>query len=323
MARRNRWMRAGALAALGLGALAPTAQSSDRADLSVGLSTRTAGAPTGLDFHVVYKNPADPNGKPPALTRAVFGLPAGTRFDTAGTPVCRASDAELQARGRLACPADSTIGAGSLTAITGFGPPADPFVGDLTVFNGGTELVELVTVKGSNAGAGVDRLAIQGDTLRTNPPATPGGPPNGKTAIREVRVSIPTRGRLVTAPPSCPATGAWTSRGEFGFDDGGGTTVTATTPCTPKATSRARTRLRVAPGRARVGRRIRLRVRAHSTVAGCARRATIRVGSRRGRTNARGRATLRFHFGAPGRRRVMLSKKGCPRAHAFVRVVRR
>ncbi len=323
MQRRNGWMQTITLATLGLAALATPAQASDRADLSVALGTRTPGAPTSLDFHVLYKRPGDPNAKPPPLTRAAFVLPAGTRIDTGVAPVCHATDEELQARGRDACPADSTVGSGSLTAITGFGPPADPFVGDTTVFNGGRELIELVTVKGTNASAGLDRLAIQGNTLRANPPATPGGPPDGQTTIREIRLFIPARGRLVTAPPSCPATGVWTSRGEFKFADGGATAVTATSPCVGTAAGGARTRFRVTPRRARVGRRVRLRVRARSSVAACARRATVRVGSRRGRTDAHGRATLRFHFGAAGRRRVTLSKRGCPRAHAFVRVVRR
>ena len=312
-----------ALAALGLGALAPGAHGNDRAELGVTLGTQTPGAPTSLAFRVLYKRPGDPGGKPPALTRAAFKLPPGTRFDTRATPTCHATNQELQARGRAACPPASIIGTGSLTAITGLGPPADPFEGDLTAFNGGTELIELVTVKGSNAGAGIDRLTIEGSTLRAHPPSTPGGPPDGRTAIREVRLNVPARGNLVTAPPSCPADAAWTSVGEFGFNDGGSTSVTATSPCRPAAGARGRTRLHVSPRRARVGSRIRLRVRARSSVARCARGATIRVGSRRGRTGRHGRATLRFHFGARGRRRVTLLKRGCPRAHAFVRVVHR
>ena len=222
-----------ALAALGLAALAPTAQGNDRAELGVTLGTQTPGAPTSLAFRVLYKSPSDPGGKPPALTRAAFKLPPGTRFDTRATPTCDATNQELQARGRAACPPASIIGTGSLTAVTGFGPPADPFEADLTAFNGGTELIELVTVKGSNVGAGVDRLTIEDSTLRAHPPSTPGGPPDGRTAIREVRLNVPARGRLVTAPPSCPANAAWTSVGEFGFNDGGSTSVTATSPCRP------------------------------------------------------------------------------------------
>ena len=164
-------IRAGAaLAALGMGALAPGAYGSDRAELGVTLGTQTPGAPTSLAFRVLYKRPGDPGGKPPALTRAAFKLPPGTRFDTRATPTCHATNQELQALGRAACPPASIIGTGSLTAITGFGPPADPFEGDLTAFNGGTELIELVTVKGSNAGAGIDRLTIEGSTLRAHTP---------------------------------------------------------------------------------------------------------------------------------------------------------
>ena len=312
-----------ALAAAGLVVLAPGAEGSDRAELGVTLSARTAGTPTGLDFRVLYKRPGDPGGKPPALARAAFALPAGTRFDTRATPTCHATNQQLQALGRAACPAGSIVGTGTFTAITGLGAPVDPFAGDLTAFNGGTELIELVTVKGSNAGAGIDRLAIEGNVLRADPPATPGGPPDGRTAVREVRLRIPARGDLVTAPPRCPAAGEWTSHGEFGFIDGGSTRVSATSPCRATAGARGRTRLRVSPRRARVGRRITLRVRARAAVPRCAGGARIRVGSRRGRTSRTGRATLRFHFGAAGRRRVTLVKPGCPRAYAFVRVGRR
>ena len=301
-----------------------------RAELDVRLSSSAPSSSTGLSFHVVYKNPNDPAAKPPALTSALFQLPAGLAIDGGAVTSCKASDDEFRARGRDACPKDSVVGTGTLTAITGTGPPADPFVGDITAFNGGDQLIEVVFVKDTNAVAGLDRLTIEGSSLRAHPPMTPGGPPDGRTAIREIRLNLPARlskdgrRRLVTSPPDCPAAGLWTSRGIFGFNDGGAADVTSTTPCrqaAPKGS--ARTRVHVRPRRAVRGWAVPLRVRVSSPAAACARGAAVRVGSRRGRTDRRGQLRMRVRFGRSGRRQVLVKKRGCQTARGWVRVVRR
>jgi hypothetical protein len=298
-----------------MGATAGAAGES-RAELQVDLSARTAGAPTGIHIHVLYKHPDDPNRKPPALTSAVFELPAGTRIDGGAVPRCDASDDDLQSRGRDACPASSKVGQGTFTAMTGLAG-ADPVDTDTTIYNGGGELIELVTFKDSNVTAGFDRLTIKDNALSAHPPATPGGPPDGRTVPRDITATISGHGGFITAPPSCPAGGLWTSRGLFGFADGGQATVSANTPCQPgRATPPpARARLRVAPRRVRAGRRVRLRFRAGGS-ASCKRRATVRLGRHRAVTNGRGRASLRVRFRRAGHRRVSLVKRGCPRARA-------
>ena len=295
-----------------------------RSELDGSLGARSPATPTGASFHVLYKHPADPQRKPPPLTAALFELPRGTRIDGGAAPSCEASDADFRALGRDACPSGSKVGTGSLVAITGFGPPADPVRGDITVFNGGNELIELVTAKDGEAVLGLDRLGIEGNALRAHPPSTPGGPPEGRSSIREIRVRIPARGRLLVTPPSCPRGGAWSSRGSFGFLDGGRSTVTTTTPCSRRAAlRRARTRLSVRPRRAVVGRYVRFRARAASTRRSCVSRAYVRFGGRRVRTNRRGRVVARVRFRRAGRRVVVLRKRGCPTARARVRVSRR
>ena len=304
-----------------------------RAELDVGLGTRTPGAPTSLRFHVLYKHPDDPDRKPPPLTAARFELPAGVRIDGGAVPRCDASDEQFRAEGRDACPPGSAVGAGTLTAMTGFGPPADPVKTDVTVFNGGDELIELVTFDGTNTMAGIDRLKIRGSTLTANPPAIPGGPPDGRTSVREIRLAIPARssGRgasrrvFVTSPPGCPSSGLWRSRGAFRFTDGGSATVFATTPCraATRRPSRAHARLRVRPRRVRSGRRVRFGFRARPVRGPCARGATVRLAGRRTRTNARGRATITVRLRRRGLRAATLSKRGCSRARALIRVVRR
>ena len=75
--------------------------------------------------------------------------------------------------------------------------------------------------------------------------------------------------------------------------------------------------VRVKPRRVKAGKRVRLTV----TVRPAARRAVVRVGGRRARTNAAGRALLRVRFARPGRVRVSV-RAGSRRGRATLRVSR-
>ena len=296
----------------------------DRGGFELGLSTKTPGAVTGLKFHVLYKNPDDPEGKPPPIASAVFELPPGMRIDDDAVPKCTASDEDFRAQGRDACPPETRVGEGKLTAMTGT-PGADPVTADVTAFNGDGELIEVVFVEGTNVVAGMDRLTIEDGKLVAHPPATPGGPPDGRTSVREIRLDLPaktgTSGRhYVTAPPDCP-TGSWTSRALYEFEDGGKTTVTSEAPCIRDATARPALAVSVKPRRVPAGQRTTFRVAVTSADAACTRRARVRLGDRTTRTGARGRARVRTRFARTGRKRVVVSKDGCGRGVAFVRVV--
>jgi hypothetical protein len=294
----------------------------DRGGYDLELSTQTPGASTGLAFHILYKHPDDPEAKPPAVTAAVFELPPGLRIDDDALPQCTATDEEFRMQGREACPAETHVGGGTLVAMTG-APGADPVTTDVEAYNGDGELIEVVFFQDTNTVAGMDRLTIEDGRLVAHPPATPGGPPDGRTAVREIRLEVPARTGAsglpyVTAPPDC-ATGSWVSRAHYEFADGGKTVVTSEAPCTR---DRALD-VRVSPRRAYAGVRTTFRVAATSTRAGCARAARVRLGGHRTRTGRRGRARIRAKFARAGVRRVVVSKAGCGRAVARVRVVRR
>ena len=253
-----------AAAALLCAAAPAGAEPGGRADVTATLTSQAPGTPTGLGVRVVFHAPGDPGAKPPALRTAVFELPSGLRFDSTAIPQCTASDAELHAFGSAACPADTELTVGKLTAETGFGAPVDPLAGDDHVFNGPNQIIEVITAPGTPFSPGFDRLTISGSTLTAHPPATPGGPPDGQTAIRSIEFRIPVRAAggksLITTPPDCAADGAWTSTGRFGFADGSQDTVTATTPCTPSAAPTSPPRQRRArrhrPRRHRAARRV-------------------------------------------------------------------
>lgn len=204
-------------------------------DFSLGLSSRAPAAPSGMGVSVLFHTAGDPDKKSSPIRSVVIAAPAGTKIDTTAMPQCAASDEELRRMGSEACPPETKAGQGTYSAILGFGPPLDPFVGDNHVFNADKQLIEVITVKDSTMSPGFDRLTVKDNTLTANPPVTPGGPPDGETATRSIEFTIPVRnsakGTLVTTPPACPESGYWESTGTFGFADGRAETVVSRTPC--------------------------------------------------------------------------------------------
>ena len=313
-----------ALAALALPA-APAA-AGERADFALGLSPRAPGATGPMTLHVRFKAPGDPEGKPPPIRAAVFDAPEGTRFDASHAAACEASDAELQARGAAACPADSRLGTGTLAAMTGFGSPFDPVTARLDLFRTQEGLVEIVSEPVTGAYLGSDHLTINGSRLTAHPPRTPGGPPDGETAVRTIDWRVDRAGYVV-APPACPASGAWTASATFTFD-GATERDESTTPCEPGEAAPApspsppRSRqllppLLVSPARVRARRTARVTAQLAAS-ARCRRGALVRVAGRRARTNSSGRAVLRVRLRRAGRYRVLAGRAHCPRRSAVL-----
>ena len=290
-----------------LGAIgAANATTGRRADFDLRFPTASPAAQAALVLHVVYKAADDPNAKPSPIRKVVVAAAPGTRFDTGAVAKCTATDDELMAEGRGACPPDSRIGAGKLTADTGFGPPVDPVAGDLTLFNSGTAIIEVVTAPGTDRAVGIDRLRIDGSTLTGAPPTTPGGPPDGETAVRQIDFTIERATGFVTTPPSCPHSGEWITRGTFGFADGAEGTVTSASAC-----HRVTARLSLAPTRVRLGRLTRFTARVVGAPTGCTRGSIVRIGGRRAKTGADGRATLTVTAHRVGAHRATAKKGGC------------
>ena len=224
---------AGSVLALGAVATALAGQT-DKGRFHLGIAAKQPDAATALRFRILYGNPEDRATKPTPVTGAVFYLPPGLRIDTAAVPQCDAEEAEIRALGRGACPAGSQVGEGRLIARTGF-PGADRVRTDVVVFNGAGELIEIVFVEGTNTVAGFDRITIDGNVLTAHPPETPGGPPDGRTAVQKIFLELPERigsGGVpyVTTPPVCRR-GSWRSSAAYEFADGSETTVPSRTRC--------------------------------------------------------------------------------------------
>ena len=292
------------------------------------LTTNQPGAPSGARLHLVYPNGAD--GRPKQVTEAVYDFPAGTHIDERAVPTCSASDSDFNARGLDACPAKTGLGGGDLTAITGCGPPIDPFRTDLHTFHGPGQLVNAVTPHGAERPIlSVARIKIDGNRFVDRPVLPPGcPPPNGRAAPHEVQLELLARtdgaGRsFLTAPPTCPPSAVWTSKVAIRFTDGANAAATSDAPCVRRRPpSRATMRLSITPRRVRAGRRVTLKARVTSPAARCRNRVKVRFGNRRFRTEGRGRARLVLTLHRAGRRTVGARKPGCQTALASVRVVR-
>ena len=186
---------------------------------------------TGLTLAIDYVNPSDSEAKPYAVSKTVIALPPGTAFDHGAVERCEATDQELMLGGAGACPAGSVVGGGELDLDTGIEGPARVVASDVTMLNNEGELILLLEPKNGLPAKIVARSVIEGSTITTEVKPIPGGPPDGHTAIKRVRLTIPARGHYITTPPTCPATGAWTTAITFEYRAGTAQTVRSDSPC--------------------------------------------------------------------------------------------
>jgi hypothetical protein len=220
-------MRAGTIIgalAMALGAIAPAAaHAGARADFSQAFTTTVPGASTGTDTKILYKNPSDPDAKPVPVREEVFTFPEGTTWDTSVVPDCTVSDLELELIGPSACPPETRIGGGEGdTLMTGF-PGAGESPLDFDAFDND----EGARLLGGSPPLGprmATRAIRRGLVVTVEVPSSPGGPPDGESALRKVHNVFAPReagGRAYTrTPPTCPPEGVWTFTAQFTFADG-------------------------------------------------------------------------------------------------------
>lgn len=204
-------------------------------------TTDAAGASTGTEVSIVFRNPSNPDGKPIPVRREVFVFPSGTRFDPAVVPPCNASDPELMLLGESACPARSRVGGGTATAVSG--TPFDPVPLDIAGFENGRGLSLVTTVRPLGLRF-VARGVREGRTMTVDYPRAPGGPPDGETALREVHNTFDARslGRraYVRTPSTCPRSGRWRFVGHFTYSDGVTQAAVSTQRCRKRTRRQSR-----------------------------------------------------------------------------------
>jgi hypothetical protein len=228
-------------------------------------------------------------------------------------------------QGSAACPTASRVGRGELDVDTGIDGPERVVQSRVTEFNNENELILLVEQDmGSRV---VSRTRIEGGKLTSEAPPLPGGPPDGFTAIKKVRIQIDrvtAHGKsYVTTPPTCPASGSWANTVEFRYRDGVSQSVVSRSPCTRRSAAKPKIRLAVAPATVGLREPTRFRMRA-TRVDGGTRRAvpgaTVAIGRKHARTGADGRATITETFYRSNPHRARACKAGFRCGEAFVAV---
>ncbi len=316
-------------AVFALGALAaPAFAEGPRAELSIPFKVAAPGTETGLNMDLRYLHPENREERPPTIQKLAIRLPPGTRLDPSALPACTASNEEIQARGRDACPPETQVGTGTLDVY--LGTPDDPHRTDLALFNGPGMIIEVLLFEGTNTTAALERLPVtDGATISGEPvQVPPGAPPERRFSASRIVWDIPARGGYLVTPPACD--GTWTTVGEFGFADGGEARVTSEQPCTRGSgvlpmPAAATVRIAAAAPRTLVrGRRTRVRIRLASGDPDCVRGATVRIGRRAARTDASGRASFvaLVRWGRPAAR-LRVTTPACGAARASLRVRRR
>lgn len=285
--------RIAAAAAFATVAAAPAAAAPQRQTVHAELTTTRPGAPTGVRLSVDWRNPANPVGKPYAVSRMVSRLAPGHVIDTGALEQCRASNAELYARGAAACPAGSRLGGGSIVSDSGgaFGPIPRFNENRVDQFNTAGGMVVVAETKNAPIIPGITRVVsrptIRGNVITSNFPTLPGRPPpDPYTALRTLRLASPPLVRGGRAywrtPPTCSSSGRWTGSMTFTYKDGVSQTVPTVAPCSRPAVAPARLTLRLSGRR---GRRGCFRSRVRATVTGrdrgLARRADFLIGGKR------------------------------------------
>lgn len=216
-----------------------------REDVDQRFTSQRPNSPTGASYSGVYHAAGNRNGNPPYLTKMVFIPPKGLRYDTSVPAKCTASDVELDARGKSACPPASRIGGGVAEGIF-YVPINDTIVFDrykhaLDVMNNTNEQILLVNAEGS----GVNRGHIRPDNSIVFTPQTcfP-QPPTGtcvddyilqlKTATTLARYTRSVNGRTrsyATTPPGCPASRRWRTTVKIWWSNGKVDSVVTKQPC--------------------------------------------------------------------------------------------
>jgi hypothetical protein len=216
-------------AAVAIATLEPAAASPEfAATFEMHYGSSVPGTSTSLSTHMTWTDPGETAAKPKEIKTIVFRFHRGTRFDTSALPACRASDKAVSDKGAAVCPRGSRVGSGSTKVNTGTSPI---FGTQVTFFNARHQLI--VLVKAAALTITVFRDEVVGDTITVNTKIPPG------FALTDLQVVFRTHNRRAAGrrrsyfrtPPTCPASGVWTTTATFTYTDGSSQTLTSTTPC--------------------------------------------------------------------------------------------
>jgi hypothetical protein len=193
-------------------------------------SSAAPGTPTGLDLTASWTDPGGVNRVPKQVTKMQFVGHPGTKFDTSALPRCRATDEDIANLWLRACPRSTRVGTvkGEGLIVTG-----NPFNTVATLFNARRKIIVVVTLVDDGRLITYFRDDVRGGTVDVNL-KIPGG-----VALTKFEAHLPRhfrkyRGKrraYLRTPPTCPASGAWTTKAIFTYRDGSTQQLASNTPC--------------------------------------------------------------------------------------------
>jgi hypothetical protein len=195
-------------------------------------SAKTPRSSSGLDALATWSDPGEPGGKPKEIQRIKVVFSPGTKLDTGALPVCRATDLEVQVRTVRACPAKTKLGEVRGQGVyAGGGQPFNTFA---TLFNAKGQIIVVVTLDDRN---GMLLTNFRDDVRRSS--ITINLKIGRGISLVRFQAHVPPHSRkrggkrrtYFTTPPSCPATGAWTTTVIFSYRDGSSDQRSSPSPC--------------------------------------------------------------------------------------------
>lgn len=202
------------------------------------LTSKRTGSATGLRQTVEYLADEE-GGKPHAVEQVTFKLPRRARIDTSVVPHCEATEAEFQSEGANACPDETRVGHGFLSADSGADLGVVPRVVEtaVTFFNNDHELI--LFAESTNTSGPPIRIASRIEVHRrkfisTVPPLPGVPPPDPFLALVEVYNDLDrleSGGRAYIRTPERCLRGHWHLRARFTYRDGIVETAKSPTSC--------------------------------------------------------------------------------------------
>jgi hypothetical protein len=236
--RRPRRAIAAGVALAMLAAIPATAALRHEHTLTLKLSAKTPKRSAGATIRTDRNYTPPPAGtKPLQVTKIVFALPEGTKFNTAAATRCPL--ATLQAQGAAGCAPGTAIGGGTAVAVTG------TILGNVTqqvaVYATDTGMAALLTgLQSAVLPLTLSKHRITAVLPRVClPPGTPANDcASGEVVLKSLDITLKakTKGsgskvkRLITTPATCK-TGRWKTRATYTFANGDTETATSASTC--------------------------------------------------------------------------------------------
>jgi hypothetical protein len=193
---------------------------------------QTPSTPSGFDALATWSDPGEPGGKPKEVDKIKVAFPPGSKLDTTALPTCNASAEDIANLAVRACPAKTKLG--EVHGLGVYAGSTAPFKTFATLFNAKRQIIVVVTLDNAKGRLLTDfRDDVRRSSITVNLKVG-----RGISLIR-FQAHVPThfrkRGRKRKAyfrtPPSCPASGAWTTTVTLSYRDGSIDQHTAPSPC--------------------------------------------------------------------------------------------